>query len=161
MPKRARWDADTYALNWRICWMNRCLILRIQKYTNYILDVHKSSHPIPSSDPFSGILDPACSGGWGLERTRQHYEKRGGLSWRLKTHLTPCTICYRKKWIIDSTRSRSSVPGGRYGISYERAGFRNGFRFAAQILSECMNSSLTTDNIPGSDPIPDTLPFES
>jgi len=48
-----------------------------------------------------------------------------------------------------------------YGIAYERAGFRNGFRFAAQILSECMNSSLTTDNIPGSDPIPDTLPFES
>ena len=48
-----------------------------------------------------------------------------------------------------------------YGIAYERAGFRNGFRFAAQILSECLNTSLNTDNIPESDPIPDTLPFES
>ena len=47
-----------------------------------------------------------------------------------------------------------------YGIAYERAGFRNGFRFAAQILSECMNTSLNTDNIPGLD-LPDTLPFES
>ena len=47
-----------------------------------------------------------------------------------------------------------------YGISYERAGFRNGFRFAAQILSECMNTNLTTDNIPGLD-LPNPLPFES
>ena len=38
-----------------------------------------------------------------------------------------------------------------YGIAYERAGFRNGFRFAAQILSECLNTSLNTDNIPISD----------
>lgn len=37
-----------------------------------------------------------------------------------------------------------------YGIAYERAGFRNGFKIAAQILSECLNTNLTTDDIPGS-----------
>ena len=37
-----------------------------------------------------------------------------------------------------------------YGIAYERAGFRNGFKIAAQILSECLNTNLTADDIPGS-----------
>ncbi len=35
-----------------------------------------------------------------------------------------------------------------YGIAYERAGFRNGFRIAAQILSECLNTGNMTENIP-------------
>lgn len=35
-----------------------------------------------------------------------------------------------------------------YGIAYERAGFRNGFRIAAQILSECLNTGNMTDDIP-------------
>lgn len=37
-----------------------------------------------------------------------------------------------------------------YGIAYERAGFRNGFKIAVQILSECLNTNLTADDIPGS-----------
>lgn len=47
-----------------------------------------------------------------------------------------------------------------YGIAYERAGFRNGFKIAVQILSECLNTSLIADNIPGLD-LPNSLPFES
>lgn len=41
-----------------------------------------------------------------------------------------------------------------YGIAYERAGFRNGFRIAVQILSECINTGCITDDIPEN-------PFES
>ena len=48
-----------------------------------------------------------------------------------------------------------------YGIAYERAGFRNGFRFAAQILAECLNTGPIPDSIPLSVSMPDTLPFES
>lgn len=48
-----------------------------------------------------------------------------------------------------------------YGIAYERAGFRNGFKVAVQLLSECLNSNLTTDNISGSVQLPDPMPFGS
>ena len=48
-----------------------------------------------------------------------------------------------------------------YGIAYERTGFRNGFKVAVQLLSECLNSNLTTDNISGSVQLPDPMPFGS
>ena len=48
-----------------------------------------------------------------------------------------------------------------YGIAYERAGFRNGFKIAMQILSECLNTGPIPDSIPLSVSMPDTLPFES
>ena len=48
-----------------------------------------------------------------------------------------------------------------YGIAYERAGFRNGFKTAVQILSECLNTGPIPDSSPLSVSMPDTLPFES
>lgn len=34
-----------------------------------------------------------------------------------------------------------------YGIAYERAGFRNGFKIAVQILSECLTTGRITEAI--------------
>lgn len=34
-----------------------------------------------------------------------------------------------------------------YGIAYEKAGFRNGFRIAAQIFSECLCTGKITETI--------------
>ena len=34
-----------------------------------------------------------------------------------------------------------------YGIAYERAGFRNGFRIAAQIFAECLHTGKITEII--------------
>lgn len=36
-----------------------------------------------------------------------------------------------------------------YGIAYERAGFRNGFRIAVQIMAECITTGSITDMISG------------
>lgn len=36
-----------------------------------------------------------------------------------------------------------------YGIAYERAGFRNGFRIAVQILSECLHTGKVTEPLSG------------
>lgn len=35
-----------------------------------------------------------------------------------------------------------------YGIAYERAGFRNGFRIAVQIMAECITTGKITESLP-------------